>query len=40
VAAVVGREFEFALLQRAAGLDEEDVAGGVESSSDAASDST
>jgi tetratricopeptide (TPR) repeat protein len=30
VAAVVGREFEFALLQRAAGLDEDDAASGVE----------
>jgi DNA-binding SARP family transcriptional activator len=30
VAAVVGREFEFALLQRAADLDEDDAASGVE----------
>jgi DNA-binding SARP family transcriptional activator len=30
VAAVIGREFEFALLQRAAGLSEEETAGGVE----------
>ncbi len=30
VAAVIGREFEFALLQRAAGLTEEDTAAGVE----------
>lgn len=30
VAAVIGREFEFALLQRAAGVDEQDAAAGVE----------
>src|SRR5204862_5123679 len=30
VAAVIGREFEFALLQRASGLPEEDTAAGVE----------